>query len=108
MRSLWCEACRDIGACTWGLEPNCELKMWQQLREGFMQGYNVRVHARLAMLALLAVTALAGSAHGQSAVPDISGTYWANEYRAKVPVIDGGGLPLTAKGKAAYATNIAG
>jgi len=73
-----------------------------------MQGYNVRVHARSLVVALLAGTVLAGSAYGQGAVPDFSGTYWASEYRAKVRLIDGGELPLTEKGKAAYAKNMAG
>ena len=73
-----------------------------------MQGHSVRVHVSSAVVALLAVIALAGSAYGQGAVPDISGTYWANEYRAKIRLIDGGELPLTEKGKAAYAKNMAG
>jgi len=53
-----------------------------------------------------AVLALSVSAYGQT--PDISGTYWATEYRAKIPIVGGGELPLTAAGKAAYEKNIAG
>jgi hypothetical protein len=50
----------------------------------------------------------AGPAHGQGAVPDVSGTYWATQYNAKVQLAGGGELPLTAKGKAAYEKNVAG
>jgi hypothetical protein len=38
-------------------------------------------------------------------VPDLSGTYWANVYYAKVPVLGGGDPPLNDEGKAAYRTN---
>jgi hypothetical protein len=41
-------------------------------------------------------------------VPDISGTYWANRYNAKIQLVGGGELPLTAAGKAAYEKNVAG
>ena len=73
-----------------------------------MQGYSVRVHVSSGVVALLAVTALAGSAYGQGAVPDISGTYWATQYNAKIQLVGGGDLPLTAMGKAAYEKNMAG
>jgi hypothetical protein len=56
--------------------------------------------------ALLAMSALAGSAQAQT--PDISGTYWATEYHAKIQLVGGGDLPLTAAGKAAYEKNMAG
>src|SRR5579884_2248799 len=56
--------------------------------------------------ALVAMSALSGSAQAQT--PDISGTYWATEYHAKIQLVGGGDLPLTAKGKAAYETNMAG
>ena len=59
-----------------------------------------------ASAALLAVSALAGSAHAQT--PDISGTYWATEYHAKIQLVGGGDLPLTAAGKKAYEQNMAG
>jgi len=55
---------------------------------------------------LFALTALCGPAYGET--PDISGTYWATEYRAKIQVVVGGDLPLTAAGKEAYEKNIAG
>jgi hypothetical protein len=59
-----------------------------------------------ALAALLAATALSGSAYGQT--PDISGTYWATEYRPTIQIVGGGELPLTAAGKGAYEKNIAG
>jgi hypothetical protein len=40
---------------------------------------------------------LSGSAQAQT--PDISGTYWATEYHAKIQLVGGGDLPLTAAGK---------
>ena len=60
------------------------------------------------LAAVFAASVLAGPAYGQSAVPDISGTYWATQYNAKVQLVGGGDLPLTAKGKAAYEKNMAG
>jgi hypothetical protein len=59
-----------------------------------------------ALAAVLAVTAVSGAAFGQT--PDISGTYWATEYRPKIQIVGGGDLPLTAAGKAAYEKNMAG
>src|SRR5258707_14854665 len=59
-----------------------------------------------ALTALLAVSALSGSAQAQT--PDISGAYWAAEYHAKIQLVGGGDLPLTDKGKKAYETNMAG
>jgi hypothetical protein len=59
-----------------------------------------------ASAALLAMSALAGSAQAQT--PDISGTYWATEYHAKIQLVGGGDLPLTAEGKTAYEKNMAG
>jgi len=59
-----------------------------------------------ASAALLALSALSGSAYADT--PDISGTYWATEYRAKLQIVGGGELPLTAAGKEAYEKNIAG
>src|SRR4029079_3376043 len=71
---------------------------------------DVRVIARAgaAFAALLAVSVLSGSALGAGAAPDISGTYWAPEYRAKLVLTPAGELPLTPMGKAAYDKNIAG
>jgi len=65
---------------------------------------SVRAHAACAICCALA--ALSGAAHAQT--PDISGTYWATEYRAKIQIVGGGELPLTAAGTEAYAKNIAG
>jgi len=45
-----------------------------------------------AFTALLAVSALSGSAQAQT--PDISGTYWATEYHAKIQLVGGGDLRL--------------
>ncbi len=71
---------------------------------------DVRVHARAgaALAAVLALSVTAGSAYGAGAAPDISGTYWATEYHAKLQIVGGGDLPLTAMGKEAYAKNQAG
>src|SRR5262252_4690380 len=55
---------------------------------------------------LVAMSALSGSAQAQT--PDISGTYWATEYHAKIQLVGGGDLPLTDKGKKAYEANMAG
>src|SRR5215471_11206476 len=59
-----------------------------------------------ASAALLAMSTLAGSAQAQT--PDVSGTYWATEYHAKIQLVGGGDLPLTAAGKTAYDKNMAG
>ena len=71
-----------------------------------MENFRVCVRAGSALAALLAATALFGSAYAQT--PDISGTYWATEYHPKIQLVGGGELPLTAAGKAAYDKNIAG
>jgi hypothetical protein len=49
-----------------------------------------------ASAALLAMLALVGSVRAQT--PDISGTYWATEYHAKIQFVGGGDLPLTPDG----------
>src|SRR6516165_736351 len=68
---------------------------------------NLSIWARSsAAAAALAVTGLCGAAYAQA--PDISGTYWATEYRPKIQLVGGGDLPLTAAGKAAYDKNMAG
>jgi hypothetical protein len=66
----------------------------------------VSARASSALTALLAISALSGSAQAQT--PDISGTYWATEYHAKIQLVGGGDLPLTPAGKAAYEKNMAG
>jgi hypothetical protein len=40
--------------------------------------------------------------------PDLSGTYWTTEYRAKIQLVGGGDLPLNKAGKEAYDKNMAG
>src|SRR5882757_1275641 len=66
-----------------------------------------RLLAVVGVAALLALAA-AGPTVAADATPDLSGIYWASEYRAKIQLVGGGELPLTAEGKAAYEQNIAG
>ena len=56
----------------------------------------------------VAALAVAAPAHAADAAPDIFGTFWTTRYDAKIQIVGGGELPLTAEGKAAYAMNIAG
>ena len=49
-------------------------------REGPVESFRISVRAGSAWAALFALTALSGSAYGET--PDISGTYWASEYQA--------------------------
>ena len=63
--------------------------------------------AGLVLVTLLALI-LPGALCAADATPDLSGIYWASEYRAKLEVVGGGELPLTPEGKAAYDKNIAG
>jgi len=62
------------------------------------------------MLGTVFVTAMAygPAAYSAAATPDLSGTYWATEYHAKIQVLGGGDPPLNAAGKAAYQMNQAG
>jgi hypothetical protein len=58
-----------------------------------------------------ALAGLVAALYGSSAMaadPDISGTYWATRYNAKIELVGGGELPLTPAGKAAYEKNMAG
>jgi hypothetical protein len=48
------------------------------------------------------------SAPLRAETPDLSGTYWATEYRAKIQLVGGGDLPLTKAGKEAYEKNATG
>ena len=60
-----------------------------------MTNLRLSVHGRAACATWCALAALwGGSACAQT--PDISGTYWASEYRAKIAILGGGELPLTA------------
>ena len=62
------------------------------------------------LVAVIAASALYASAVRAAApvVPDLSGTYWATEYHAKIQVLGGGEPPLNAAGKTAYQMNQAG
>jgi hypothetical protein len=62
--------------------------------------FATRMVAACVLAALMSGAALAAD-------PDLSGTYWATRYNAKIEVI-GAELPLTAAGKAAYEKNMAG
>src|SRR3954469_6214507 len=71
---------------------------------------DVRVPARAgaAIAAVMALSVVSGSALGAGAAPNISGTYWATQYNAKLQLVGGGDLPLNDNGKKAYAMNMAG
>jgi len=56
------------------------------------------------MMALAAVLVGATAANAQ----DVTGIWWTTQYNAKVQIVGGGDLPLTAAGKAAYEKNMAG
>jgi hypothetical protein len=58
-------------------------------------------------LSLAAATVVAACAAADDP-RNISGVYWATEYRPGIQVVGGGELPLTDAGKAAYAGNMAG
>src|ERR1700722_11720368 len=62
--------------------------------------------SRLAV-ASLAVAALAVCAPAHAA-PGLFGAFLGTRYEPKIQIVGGGGLPLTADGKAAYAMNVAG
>jgi len=73
-----------------------------------MEDLRVCARAGSALAALFALSVISGSAVAAGATPDISGTYWATQYNAKLQIMGGGDLPLNDKGKAAYAMNQAG
>ena len=73
-----------------------------------MEEFRVCARAGMAFAAVLAVSVVSGSAYGAGAAPDISGTYWATQYNAKLQIVGGGDLPLNANGKKAYDMNVAG
>ena len=68
----------------------------------------LRAGASSSLAAITVATVLSTSAYAADAVPDIFGTYWATQYKAKIQILGGGELPLTDAGKAAYEKNIAG
>jgi hypothetical protein len=63
---------------------------------------------RVVLVVLLAALSPAGPAQAQTAPPDLAGVYWATRYNARIQILGGGELPLTAAGKAAYDKNVAG
>jgi len=71
-----------------------------------MRIFWVFARAGFVWTAILAALVLSGSAYAET--PDISGTYWATEYRPKIELVGSGELPLTEAGKAAYEKNMAG
>ena len=73
-----------------------------------MARFCVRPIAGSTLAAVLAMAMASGPAAAAGAPPDISGTYWATEYRAKIALVGGGELPLTPAGRAAYEINMAG
>ena len=64
--------------------------------------------AGAALARVVALSVVSGSAFGAGAAPDMSGTYWATQYNAKLQIVGGGDLPLTADGKKALDMNLAG
>jgi hypothetical protein len=71
-----------------------------------VESFSISIRAGSACAAVFALTALSGPALGEA--PDISGTYWASEYQAKIHMVGGSDLPFTAAGKEAYEKNVAG
>src|SRR3954453_16686378 len=61
---------------------------------------------RAAWAVLLLASLPAGQA--QTAPPDFSGVYWATRYHARIQLLGGGDLQVTAAGKAAYDKNVSG
>src|SRR5439155_1932357 len=74
----------------------------------FMENHCGCIRSNPVFAAVFVASVLTGSAQGQGAAPDISGTYWATQYNAKIQLVGGGELPLTPAGKAAYEKNMAG
>jgi hypothetical protein len=73
-----------------------------------MEDVRMLARAGSAIAAVLALSVMTGSAYGAGAAPDISGTYWATQYNAKLQLVGGGDLPLTPAGKKSYDMNMAG
>jgi hypothetical protein len=71
-----------------------------------MKNLGISIGASSPWAVPFALATLFGPAYGET--PDISGTYWASEYHAKMPIVGGGEPPLTAAGKEARERNIAG
>ena len=62
----------------------------------------------LPMAVLILLEFSTASADAAEPAPDISGTYWAREYHARIQPVGGGELPFTPEGRAAYERNVAG
>src|ERR1051325_9306555 len=103
MAGIWVSS----GACRLQLCRN-DIGHVQGLREEFMAEVRVHAGAGAAVAAVLILSAICGSVYAADGTPDISGTYWTTRYYAKLPIVGGGDLPLTAKGKDAYAKNQTG
>jgi hypothetical protein len=73
-----------------------------------MGNLEFRVRSGSALITMVIASVLSASACAADAVPDIFGTYWATQYNAKIQIVGGGDLPLTAAGQAAYDKNAAG
>ena len=73
-----------------------------------MPHYRASIRSHQVLATVFATAFLTGSAFAQGTAPDLSGTWWATQYNAKVQIVGGGELPLTAKGKEAYEKNMAG
>jgi hypothetical protein len=71
-----------------------------------MNDLRVSARAGVAAAAMFAVSVMSGTAFG--ADPDLNGIYWITKYNAKVELVGGGELPLTAKGKEALEKNMKG
>ena len=67
--------------------------------------FSFRASTFLAAVCAFSLSSVSGFA---GAAPDISGTYQVTQYNAKMQLVGGGELPLTAAGKAAYDKNMAG
>jgi hypothetical protein len=72
-----------------------------------MKDFRVRVCVGLILVAVT-VANRSGTAHPLALPPDLSGIYWTSQYNAKIQIVGGGELPLTAAGKSAYDKNVAG
>ena len=62
---------------------------WFQTTEGVMGGNRFSSRAgAFSGTVLIAAVAYGTAAHAAAAPPDLSGTYWATEYHAKIQVAD--------------------
>jgi hypothetical protein len=71
---------------------------------------DLRVSARTgtALAGLFAAAISVPAFAVEAPAPDISGIYWARVYNPKLQIVGGGGLPLTAEGRATYEKNAKG